>query len=135
MTIPLLTTKLYAPPPRPNLLSRPRLIRRLDEGLRLGRHLALISAPAGYGKTTLLSEWAAAAETSFAWLSLDEQDNDPVRFWTYLVAALQQVQAELGQGIPDALRSPQRPSIEPLLAPLINQIAARPEALVLVLDD
>ncbi|MGD8997519.1 MAG: LuxR C-terminal-related transcriptional regulator [Anaerolineae bacterium] len=135
MTTPLLSTKLYVPRPRSNLLSRPRLIQRLEEGLRRGRRLTLISAPAGYGKTTLLSEWAADTDQKVAWLSLDEDDNDPVRYWTYVIAALQRVVADLGRGIPDALRSPQHPPIEVLLVPLINQIAARPDALVLVLDD
>jgi LuxR family maltose regulon positive regulatory protein len=136
----LLTTKLYVPPPRPDLVSRPRLIERLDEGLRLGHRLTLISAPAGYGKTTLLSEWAQALggaswPRAVAWLSLDEADNDPVRFWTYLIAALRQVESDLGRGIPEALRSPQRPPIEPLLTPLINQIAALAKPLILILDD
>jgi LuxR family maltose regulon positive regulatory protein len=139
-TTPLLTTKLYTPQPRPDLQSRPRLVGRLDEGLRPGQRLTLISAPAGYGKTTLLSEWAQALGGAFppraiAWLSLDEGDNDPVRFWTYLVAALQRVDADLGHGIPDALRSPQRPPIEPLLTPLINHITAHADPLVLILDD
>lgn len=135
MTIPILTTKLYVPLPRPDLLSRPRLVRRMDEGLRPGHLLTLVSAPAGYGKTTLLSEWAAGTDQPIAWLSLDEGDNDPVRFWTYLVAALQQVDPNLGRGLPEALGSPQHPSIEALLTPLINQIAALPEPLVLILDD
>jgi len=134
-SVPLLTTKLYSPPPRPDLLSRPRLVRRLEEGLRPGHRLTLISAPAGYGKTTLLSEWVAQTDRPVAWLSLDEADNDPVRFWTYLIAALQQVEPDLGRGIPEALRSPQRPPIESLLTPLINQIATLVEPVVLVLDD
>ena len=88
MIIPLLTTKLYIPPPRPNLVSRPRLVERLDEGLRLGHRLILISASAGSGKTTLLSEWVAASQEPVAWLSLDEDDNDLARFWMYTVAVL-----------------------------------------------
>jgi LuxR family maltose regulon positive regulatory protein len=134
-TVQLLTTKLYTSPPRPDLLSRPRLVRRLEEGLRPGHRLTLISAPAGYGKTTLLSEWAAQTDQPVAWLSLDEADNDPVRFWTYLIAALQRVEPDLGRGIPQALRSPQRPPIDALLTPLINQIAVLAEPIVLVLDD
>jgi LuxR family maltose regulon positive regulatory protein len=131
----LLTTKLDIPPPRPDLVSRSHLVRRLDEGLRLGRRLTLVSAPAGYGKTTLLSEWIAGTGRPAAWLSLDESDNDPVRFETYVVGALQQVEANLGRGIPDALRSPQRPPIETLLTALINQIDALAGHLVFVLDD
>lgn len=140
MTIPILTTKLYVPTPRPDLLSRPRLVHRLEDGLGPGRRLILISAPAGYGKTTLLAEWAHAVgeqapPRAIAWLSLDEGDNDPVRFWTYLTAALQRVELDLGTALPDALRSHQQPSIEALLIPLINQIATLADPLVVVLDD
>jgi len=156
MSTPLLATKLYVPPPRPDLVPRPRLIERLDEGLRLGRKLTLVSAPAGFGKTTLLSEWIYTGVGSreygvgpltpysllptplFAWLSLDGGDNDPARFLTYLVAALGRVEEGIGAGIVDALRSPQPPPLEPLLAALINQIDATlgPDALLLlVLDD
>lgn len=87
MSTPLLQTKLYLPPARPNLVPRPRLIERLDEGIRSAK-LTLISAPAGSGKTTLLSEWVAAGDRSVAWLSLDKGDNDLVSFLTYLVVAL-----------------------------------------------
>ena len=89
MSAPILATKLYVPPPRPKIVLRPRLIERLNEGLSANRKLTLISAPAGFGKTTLVSEWVAECERPVAWLSLDEGDNDPVRFLTYLVAALQ----------------------------------------------
>ena len=97
---PILQTKLYIPPIRPELVSRPRLIERLNAGLPAGRKLTLVSAPAGFGKTTLVSEWVARCERPAAWLSLDEGDNDPTRFLTYLVAALQTL----------ALRSPRRGS-------------------------
>jgi LuxR family maltose regulon positive regulatory protein len=93
MPAPTLATKLYIPPPRPKVVLRPRLIARLNEGLRqnqgFGRKLTLISAPAGFGKTTLVSEWVAGCGRPIAWLSLDDGDNDPTRFLTYLVAALQ----------------------------------------------
>ena len=92
MTTSLLTTKLYVPPIRPEMVSRPRLIEQLNAGLY--RKLTLISAPAGFGKTTLLSEWAAGCGRPVAWLSLDEGDNDSTRFWTYLIAALQTIQAD-----------------------------------------
>jgi len=91
MTTLLLRTKLYTPPVGPELVSRPRLIARLNAGLH--RKLTLISAPAGFGKTTLLSEWAAGCGRPVAWVSLDKGDNDPMRFWAYFIAALKRVQA------------------------------------------
>jgi LuxR family maltose regulon positive regulatory protein len=131
----LLTTKLYIPSPRSSLVTRPRLIERVDEGLRLGRKLTLLSAPAGFGKTTLLSEWAAHSTVPVAWVSLDEGDNDPTRFWSYIIAALQTVQADIGVSALAALRSPQSPSSEPFLADIINEVAAIQNSSVLILDD
>jgi len=96
LTAPLLATRLYVPRTRTNLISRTRLIDRLDLGLELGHKLMLISAPPGYGKTTPVSDWLAWTDQPTAWLSLDERDSDPVQFWTYLVAALQQVDTSLG---------------------------------------
>ncbi|MCI0694344.1 hypothetical protein L0337_20340 [candidate division KSB1 bacterium] len=87
MSISLLATKLYAPQARPNLVPRPRLIARLNEGL--ARPLTLVSSPAGFGKITLLSEWIPQSERRVVWVALDEGDNDPTRFWAYFVAALQ----------------------------------------------
>ncbi len=129
----ILATKLYLPPPRPRRVLRPRLIARLNEG----RHhkLSLISAAAGFGKTTLVSEWAATCGRRAAWLSLDEGDNDPARFLTYLVAAVQTVAPHIGAGIITALRSPQPPSIESVLTTMLNDIATLTDAFVLVLDD
>ena len=95
MSTPILATKLYIPPPRPKIVLRPRLIERLNEGLSSGRKLTLISASAGFGKTTLVSEWVAGCERPVAWLSLDEGDNDPTRFLTYLVAALQTIASRI----------------------------------------
>ena len=95
MPTPILATKLYIPPPRAKIVLRPRLIERLNEGLS-GRKLTLISASAGFGKTTLVSEWVASCGRPVAWLSLDEGDNDPSRFLTYLVAALQTIVANIG---------------------------------------
>src|SRR6185436_11205366 len=97
MSTPILSTKLYIPPPRPNVVLRPRLIERLNEGLH--RKLTLISAPAGFGKTTLLSEWLTACQRRAAWLSLDEAENNPTRFLNYLVAALQTIAATIGEGV------------------------------------
>jgi LuxR family maltose regulon positive regulatory protein len=147
MSTPILTTKLYNPPPRPELTSRPRLIERLNDGLR--RKLTLISAPAGFGKTTLLSEWVAGGERPVAWLSLEEGENDPGRFLTYLIAALQTLalsKAEgiaarqspvgnIGAGVLAALQSPQPPPTESILTALLNEIITIPNNFVLVLDD
>ena len=121
MPTPLLTTKLYIPPPRPGLVSRPRLIERLEAGLHA--RLTLLSAPAGFGKTTLLSEWIASSERPVAWVSLEEGDNDPARFLAYFVAALQTIEANIGEGMLGALQSPQPPPMEAVLTALVNEIA------------
>ena len=97
MSTPVLATKLYAPLSQPGVVPRPRLTERLNEGLH--RKLTLISAPAGSGKTTLVGEWVAGVERPAAWLSLDEGDNDPTRFLTYLVAALQTVAPDIGESV------------------------------------
>lgn len=162
MSTPILTTKLYPLPTRPEFVPRLRLIERLNEGLgqnqRFDRKLTLISAPAGFGKTTLVSGWlfqndergtrndAPSASTihhssfiihysNVAWLSLDENDNDPTRFLTYLVAALQTVASNIGEGVLGMLQSPQPPPTELLLTALLNDIAPIPNKFVLVLDD
>jgi LuxR family maltose regulon positive regulatory protein len=146
MATPLLTTKLYIPPVRPGLVSRPRLIERLNEGLH--RKLTLISAPAGFGKTTLLSEWVhrrseVTPPLPVAWVSLDEGDNDPTRFLAYVIAALQTlalsqvegIEANIGKGALGALQSPQPPPMESVLTALINEIVTIPDSFALVLDD
>jgi LuxR family maltose regulon positive regulatory protein len=133
MSTPLLATKLYIPPPRPNAVPRTRLIARLNEGLH--RKLTLIAAPAGFGKTTLVSMWIAGCGRRVAWLSLDEADSDPIRFLTYLVAALQTVAPTLGSGVMGVLQGPQPPPPEALLTTLLNEITIIPEPFVLVLDD
>ena len=106
MSTPILATKLYVPPPRPGVVLRPRLIERLNEGSH--RKLTLVSAPAGFGKTTLLSEWLAGCGRSAAWLSLDEGDSDPTRFLAYLVAALRTIATNIEESVLSALRSPRR---------------------------
>jgi LuxR family maltose regulon positive regulatory protein len=142
VSIPILATKLFIPPPRLDVVPRPRLVERLNEGLH--RKLVLVSAPAGFGKTTLVSEWVAGpwhrppgqvCERPVAWLSLDEGDNDPARFLIYVVAALQTIKADLGEGVQAALQSPQPPSTEAILTSLLNEIAAIPDNFILVLDD
>ncbi len=135
MPAPVLATKLYIPPPRSNIVLRPRLVERLDEGLSAGRKLALISASPGFGKTTLVSEWIARCERPVAWLSLDEGDNDPVRFLSYLVAAFQTIKAGIGEGVLAVLQSPQPPSTESILTTLLNEITTIPDSFILVLDD
>ena len=132
---PVLQTKLYVPPVRPELVSRPRLIERLNEGLL--RKLALISAPAGFGKTTLVGEWVAGRGQPAAWLSLDAGDNDPTRFLAYLVAALQTIAADFGAGVLDLFHAsqPQPPPVESILTVLLDEIAAIPDRFALVLDD
>lgn len=133
MSSDLLQTKWYVPRLRPSLVPRPHLIAKLNEGLH--RKLTLISAPAGFGKTTLVTEWIAAGERPSAWLSLDKGDSNPVRFLQYLVAALRTVAPELGQTAAAALQSPQPPPAQAVLTPLLNEIAAVPNPFMLVLDD
>jgi LuxR family maltose regulon positive regulatory protein len=133
MSSAVLVTKLFVPTPRATLVPRAQLIQRLNEGLH--RKLTLISAPAGFGKTTLLSEWANALERPVAWLSLDEGDNDPARFLTYLVAGLQTIAPTVGQDSLAAMQSAQPPAPESALVGLLNEVSALPDALVLVLDD
>jgi LuxR family maltose regulon positive regulatory protein len=143
-TSPLLETKLYVPKWHTGLVPRARLIERLDRGIE--RKLTLVSAPAGCGKTTLLAEWLAAipaSERPAAWVSLDQSDNDPTRFWEYFITALQTVHSGVGGNALSLLRSPQPPPIETLLGTLINEIATishdpstgSRNGFVLVLDD
>ena len=133
---PLLETKLYVPKWRTGLVSRPRLIKRLDQGA--GRKLTLVSAPPGFGKTTLLAEWLAATPASArsaGWVSLDQGDNDPALFWAYFITALQKVQAEVGERVLSLMHSPQPPPIESILTTLINEINAIEDDFALILDD
>jgi LuxR family maltose regulon positive regulatory protein len=135
VSTPILATKLYAPPPRPKVVNRANLIERLNEGVRRPKSVTLISAPAGFGKTTLVSEWAAGCERPVAWLSLDERDNDPTRFLAYLVAALQTIAPNIAEGLLSALQSPQPPAAESILTTLLNEIAPVPDSFTLVFDD
>ena len=133
--MPVLATKLFVPPPRSQAVARPRLIAQLNAGLRSGRKLTLVSAPAGFGKSTILSEWVAEIrqrepQMRVAWLSLEASDNDPVRFLGYLVAALQQADAGIGAEAPAG----QQPT-EATLTALVNDIARSTPEILLVLDD
>jgi LuxR family transcriptional regulator, maltose regulon positive regulatory protein len=131
----LLATKLYLPRALPGFVARPRLLERLEEGLARG--LVLVCAPAGFGKTTLLADWAWAGRWPVAWLSLDEGDNDPVRFWRHLVAALDRARPGIADRVVGLLGPPAPPSFEGLVTALINQLAAQAEQdqVLLVLDD
>ena len=135
MPAPILATKLYIPPSRRRVVLRARLVERLNEGLAAGHKLTLVSAPAGFGKTTLISEWLAGCGRPAAWLSLDQGDGDPSNFLTYLIAALQTVAPGIGDGALTMLQSPQPPSPEPTLTALLNDVSANPGNVVLVLDD
>ena len=131
----LLATKLHVPGPRPGFVARPRLARALGEGLARG--LVLVCAPAGFGKTALLADWVRSGDRRVAWLSLDAADNDPVRFWRHVVAALDRARPGIGERVSPLLGPPAPPSFEGLVTALINGLAAQPgeDETVLVLDD
>ena len=138
MPAPMLATKLYIPSPRPDMVRRSRLIDRLNVGLSRTPSVTLISASAGFGKTTLVSEWIATLTPDpvrVAWLSLDEGDNDPARFLVYLVAALQTIVPKIGEGVLAVLQSPQPPPTEAILTTLLNEITTISDNFILVLDD
>lgn len=135
MNGPLVSTKLHIPEPRPQAVLRSRLTCRLGGGDVQQQKLVLLSAPAGSGKTSLVSEWLAGCGRRAAWLSLDEDDNDPVRFLTYLISALRTIRAKLGDAALGALRSPQPPSAESVLQSLLEDLSGISEPFVLVLDD
>ena len=132
----LLDTKLYVPKWHPGLVSRPRLIERIHQGV--GRKLTLISAPAGFGKTTLLAEWVAANSANkraVGWVSLESGDSDPALFWAYFIAMLQRIQPEIGGPALALLQSPQPPQIESFLTILLNEITGIGANFTLILDD
>ncbi len=131
----LLVTKLYTPHTRNNLVPRPRLIEMLREPWQQGKKLTLISAPAGYGKTTLVTEWLRDLQAKTAWLSLDKADNDPARYLAYFLAALGQIDEHIGENTRAMLLSPQPLPPEVVLTALINEIAAVATSFILVLDD
>ncbi len=133
---PLLATKLYIPPTRSDMVARSRLIHQLNTYIR--RKLTLVSAPAGFGKTNLLSAWCEAATSSgwrISWVSLETGDNDPTRFWSYVITALKTSVAEISDTILALLRSPQPVQIESVLVSLINSLTAIPDEIALILDD
>ena len=131
----LLATKLFIPPVRPGTVQRPRLLEKLSGALNCS--LTLVSAPAGFGKTTLISEWVHQTKPPIptAWLSLEESENDPVRFWQYLIAALRTVQPEIAEAAQSLLRSSQPVPTESAVTALVNDIAGIRSDVLLVLDD
>lgn len=140
MALPIMPTKLYIPPPRPDLVARPRLLDRLDGGLQAGSQLTVVMGPAGSGKTTLITSWIysptrSIASRALAWLSLDRDDNDPVRFLSHLIAALRQFDPRVGRGVESLLGSPQMPALRGLMGSLMAELASATTPGVLVLDD
>lgn len=136
MDAPILTTKLFIPKPRQDLISRPRLFEKLNAGL--DKKLTLISAPAGFGKSTLLSDWIHQSEEDVVWFSLDKGDNDQARLFTYLIAALNKaevIKTPVGRGVLEMLKSPQPPSYVDILTALVNEVVALSGNIILVLDD
>jgi LuxR family transcriptional regulator, maltose regulon positive regulatory protein len=129
----LLATKLHMPGLRPGLVARPRLLDRLDQGL--ARDLILVCAPAGFGKTVLLADWARRGRWPIAWLSLDTADNDPARFWRHAIAALDPVCTGIAERIGPLLGPPPPRLFDGLVAALINELAATADPTLLVLDD
>ena len=135
MSVSLLSTKLHIPHTRANGVSRPRLTEKLLAGVKRSGSFVLLSGPAGFGKTTLLSECATQLQHPVAWVSLDEADNDPIRFWTYLITACQTIQREIGESALELLQTPQSLPDEIIPTLLINDLVKLKNDLVLVLDD
>src|SRR5574342_58528 len=135
MSVPLLFTKLYIPPTRSNLVTRARLIEKLLNNVSHSGSFSLISGPAGLGKTTLLSEFVGRLQRPAAWVSLDEGDNDPIRFWTYLITACQAVQEGVGERALALFHTLQSLPGDAIPTILINVLARLDHNLVLVLDD
>src|SRR5690348_8281230 len=129
----LLHTKLMAPRLQPTMIEREELLARLDAGLT--KKITVVSAPTGFGKTTLVSMWIARRKFPTAWVTLDANDNDPSRFWTYLVSALHTFDPGIGKTALALLSTTQAPSIPSLLTSLINDFAQFTQPAVLVLDD
>lgn len=135
MPVSILATKLYIPHPQPNAVLRPQLTARLLEGINRPNTWGLVSGPAGFGKTTLVSEFIKQYRQPVAWLALDDADNDPIRFWTYFIAACQALEAGIGAAALGLFHSPLPVPEDAIPTILINDLAGRPDRLVLILDD
>jgi LuxR family maltose regulon positive regulatory protein len=131
----ILQTKLHIPIPTHERVVRPRLLERLDDGLQAGHRLILVSAPAGFGKTIVLADWIDQNEFKAAWISLDEHDNNPGSFLTYLIAGIQQIEPAFGEDVLSVLGSQEQPAIETIMTVLINQAASLSQRILIVLDD
>jgi LuxR family transcriptional regulator, maltose regulon positive regulatory protein len=131
----LLATKISIPPPRPDRLARSQLLQRLNEGMVRQLTLTLVCTPAGFGKTTLLADWATSTSWAVAWLSLDPDDNDPARFWRYVVAALDRAGAGIGEQLRPLLTAPTPLSGQGVATALISRLQAQSDEVALVLDD
>jgi LuxR family maltose regulon positive regulatory protein len=135
----LLATKLHIPPLHSKLIRRPHLVQGLNAGIAQGQRLALISAPAGYGKSTLLSEWVAHARLPVAWLSLEQEENTPARFWAYFFTALSSIpqlsQTAGCENLLQGLHSPNPPTVQNMLTELMNACSQNEGEMILVLDD
>jgi LuxR family transcriptional regulator, maltose regulon positive regulatory protein len=129
----VLHTKLMPPRLQPSAIQRDDLLKRLDHGLT--KRLTLVTAPTGFGKTTLVGRWIASRDITSTWVTLDENDNDPARFWTYFISALRTVDPAVGKSTLSALIAPQLPSFQTLLTPLLNDLMRLTDPCVLILDD
>jgi LuxR family maltose regulon positive regulatory protein len=130
----LLKTKLFAPPQRPNQVRRTPLLDKLNQARQMGVP-TLVSAPAGFGKTSLVSDWVRSSGLPFAWLALDEGDNDLYRFWRYVDSAIQTIDKRIGETLRPALYSMQAPVIQEIISGLVNDILSIEKEFILVLDD
>ncbi len=135
MPVTILATKLYIPPTREKAIARPHLIEKLLNGVSRPGNFTLVSGPAGFGKTTLLSEFVTRLRQPAAWVSLDEGDNDPIQFWTYLITACQSILGDVGEPALELLNAPQTLPDETIPSILINDLSKQEGSIVLVLDD
>ena len=129
----ILKTKLFIPPFKNDMIRRPYLVERINSGM--DRKVVLVSAPAGFGKSTLLAEWAVQNEVPVAWVSLDKSENDARTFLSYLIASVQQIYPGLGDASLSALNMPGTPAVAPLLHAWINDISTHAQPFALILDD